>query len=282
MKDGVVIMGKKKTQEEVKEVIEKENYVLLSEYTDAHGILITQCPKKHIYPVSYSNFKQGKRCPECAGNKKHKGEFIFQEFINHGLIPKFDFSDYKNAKTLLPFICPKHPEKDIQYVNYDNLNHNRGCHFCSIEKRKGKTHYKWNNGKTFLNLYLRESLDDWKTKSLVASNYKCKLTNYSGTVQIHHVYSFNKLINDILTKLELNNKTIGEYSDEELKHIESLFKEHHENNLGICLHPCIHRLYHKLYKNDNDEIQFNDFKNRLYLGEFNTHLNENKITLLKK
>jgi len=276
-------MGKKKTHSEVKQYIEKENYTLLSpEYIDAHGILITQCPKKHIYPVSYSNFKQGKRCPECAGNKRHKGEFVFQEFINHGLIPKFEYSDYKNAKTLLPFICPKHLEKDIQYIHYDNLNHGRGCHYCSIEKRKGSTHYKWDNGKTLLNLHLRESLNDWKRKSLVNSNYKCALTSYSGSVQIHHVYSFNKLITDILNKLELNNKTVGEYSDEELKSIEDLCIEHHNNNLGICLHPKIHRLYHKLYKNNNDKQQFIEFKNRLYLGEFNKFLIKNKLILLNK
>ena len=289
-----MIMGKKKTQldslleemslceEEVKEVIEKENYVLLSEYTDAHGILITQCPKKHIYPVSYSNFKQGKRCPECAGNKRHTGEFVFQEFINHRLIPKFEYDDYKNAKTLLPFICPKHIEKDIQHIHYDNLNHGRGCHYCSIEKRKGKTHWHWNNGKTLLNFHLRESLNDWKLKSLISSNYKCALTNYSGTVHIHHVYSFNKLITEILNKLNLDNKSVGDYSDKELKQIENLCVEYHDNNLGICLHPRIHKLYHSLYKNDNDQVQFNNFKIRIYSGEFDTYLNENKLTLINK
>lgn len=51
----------------IKEQFKKEGYKLLSkEYKNAHKKLKVECPKGHRYEVSYSNFKQGRRCPICC------------------------------------------------------------------------------------------------------------------------------------------------------------------------------------------------------------------------
>lgn len=269
-------MNKKYTYEEVKNYVENEGYKLLSEkYVSAREHIITLCPNNHVYPVTFTNFKNNKRrCPECVGNKKHNGEFIYNEFVKHNLIPMFQYKDYQNAKTLLPFICPHHLDESVQYINYDNLKQNRGCHYCSIEKRKGKNHYKWDNGKTTLNHYLRNLLGEWKKESFKKANYKCYLSNYNGTLEIHHLYSFYNVVNDILMTLNLTNKEIGNYSNCELNLIEKMLLEYHSKNLGICLHPKIHDLYHSIYGHNNTPEQFEEFEQRFKLGEFNDYIKE--------
>jgi hypothetical protein len=56
----------KLTYEYVKEYIESEGYVLLSNtYKNASTKLFVQCDKGHQYNVEWNNFKAGHRCPIC-------------------------------------------------------------------------------------------------------------------------------------------------------------------------------------------------------------------------
>lgn len=63
-------MGKM-TYEEVKNYIEAQGYILLSDnYKNTTTKLIIKCPNGHIYKTTFSNFKQGKGCSKRVGNKK--------------------------------------------------------------------------------------------------------------------------------------------------------------------------------------------------------------------
>lgn len=72
--------NKKYDINKVKNYIEEQGYELLSkEYKNSMTKLRMQCPKGHIFEMSFNSFKNsGKRCPECAGNKKINN----QEIIN--------------------------------------------------------------------------------------------------------------------------------------------------------------------------------------------------------
>lgn len=57
---------KKKTIEEVKQIVAKFGYKCLSkEYINWKSKLIFQCPLGHIYETTWAIFQQGGRCPEC-------------------------------------------------------------------------------------------------------------------------------------------------------------------------------------------------------------------------
>ena len=57
----------KHTYRYIKEYFEKEKYILLStEYTNALTKMDVQCPKNHIYRVSFNGFQYGYRCSKCA------------------------------------------------------------------------------------------------------------------------------------------------------------------------------------------------------------------------
>ena len=67
--------NKKLTYEYVKNYIEKEGYILLSndiKYKDVYTKFKIQCPKGHVYYILFNDFKSGHRCSICYHiNKKH-------------------------------------------------------------------------------------------------------------------------------------------------------------------------------------------------------------------
>lgn len=53
----------------IRKEIEKKGYKLLSKkYVNGHTKLEVQCPKGHIYKMSWSRFQQRDRCPTCNAN----------------------------------------------------------------------------------------------------------------------------------------------------------------------------------------------------------------------
>jgi hypothetical protein len=63
-------MSRKLSQNFVKNELKKESLKLLSEYFGAKKEIIIQCSQGHIYSGTWDAFKQGRRCPHCAGNAK--------------------------------------------------------------------------------------------------------------------------------------------------------------------------------------------------------------------
>ena len=59
-------MKRKKSYNEIKEYVEKENYKLISkEYINSSTKLKMICDKGHECEISFGNFKYGKRCRQC-------------------------------------------------------------------------------------------------------------------------------------------------------------------------------------------------------------------------
>jgi hypothetical protein len=73
--------GKRLTYKFVKKQIEKNGYELLSKkYINAHTKLKMLCDKGHECYISYSNFKQGRRCSICFG-KYSKTEKEISKYV---------------------------------------------------------------------------------------------------------------------------------------------------------------------------------------------------------
>ena len=97
-------MSKKLTYGFVKEAFEKDSYKLLTvEYKNAFQKLSYICPEGHKHEISWCGWKQGKRCPYCAGQGKPTIDFIRQEFKKEGY--KLLSEVYVNNKTKLDYIC---------------------------------------------------------------------------------------------------------------------------------------------------------------------------------
>lgn len=62
---------KKKSEEEVKNLLNKFNYKLLSEYKSANSKITVECNFGHNYETTYAKFSVGKRCPKCNISTGH-------------------------------------------------------------------------------------------------------------------------------------------------------------------------------------------------------------------
>lgn len=113
---------------------------------------------------------------------------------------------------------------------------------------------------TKLKKYMRNWIGDWIGEIMDRDGHKCFLTG-STDIAVHHVYSFDFLVNQFLSENNISNKEPEEFDKEELQQIGMDFKAYHNANaLGICIDKKLHKLFHNLYgRATADEINFNDF-----------------------
>ena len=119
----------KKTYGEVKEFIEKEDYILLSkEYINNSTKLKMLCPNGHECEISYGNFKQGKRCRQCYfESKKWTIDYIEEYLLKYGykLIKEVKQVSKGTRRFLIECPCGHQYE-----VNFSKFKLGRRCPTC--------------------------------------------------------------------------------------------------------------------------------------------------------
>ena len=117
---------KKITIEFVKFEFEKEDYRLLTtEYINNRQKLYYICPKGHRNSIKWGKWKTGRRCPDCAKNRKLTIEFIRSEFEKEDYI--FLAEEYINKKQKFDYICP---EGHRHSTSWDGWNGGKRCPYC--------------------------------------------------------------------------------------------------------------------------------------------------------
>ena len=194
-------------------------------------------------------------CLECLGVERRVAlEVIFNAFYERGYTPLF--TEYKDNKQKLPYICSKHPQ-EIQYVKYNSLSIGHGCFYCGYDKVRegmrgrfvGEKSSNWRGGTRSIGAFLRgPAIREWKARSSWASKYVCALTGKKFGA-IHHLNPFNILVSDVHEKLSIPIKpSIASYTREELIELEIAMKNKHETEpLGICLTEAVHNKFHRMY-----------------------------------
>lgn len=99
-------MANRHSYEYVKKYIEnEEGYVLLSkEYKDSISKLDIQCPKDHIFPMSFKVFSKGHRCSYCAGKRQYNIDEVKGIFEDSGYV--LLSSEYKGNRDKLLVLGP--------------------------------------------------------------------------------------------------------------------------------------------------------------------------------
>lgn len=113
-------INRKKNIESINEIISKEGYKFLEEYTTAKTKMKCSCPNGHIFEINWNNFKSGKRCPYC---KKSKGEEIIKSILEElkiDFIPQYKFKD---CKDLLPLPFDFYLPNYNLIIEYDGEQH---------------------------------------------------------------------------------------------------------------------------------------------------------------
>ena len=130
---------KRKTLRGVKEYIESFGYELLStEYKNSKEKLELQCPKKHIFKMSYDCFQRGQRCPECANKMKGDSQRLeinnVKEYIE-GFGYKLLSTEYKNVLSNLRLEC-LNGHKFL--MRYNSFQQGQRCPKCSYINKSSK------------------------------------------------------------------------------------------------------------------------------------------------
>lgn len=135
---------------EIIKLCEEKGLILLSEEKDYENdrsrlfVICSNHESEGIQETNFANIKKNKNCCFYGGHdsigfqKRLNGEDVYNDFIKIGLIPLFKPDDYIDNQIPMPYICPKHKNKGVQYRAYMNLFTNDGCYYCSKERMKEK------------------------------------------------------------------------------------------------------------------------------------------------
>ena len=103
----------------VRESFASEGYKLLSvDYINSSQKLDYICPFGHENSITWSNWKTGYRCPDCAENSKKTLEFISDNFKSSGYDLTSNF--YKNNRQKLSCICPNGHKYEVTWSNWNS------------------------------------------------------------------------------------------------------------------------------------------------------------------
>jgi hypothetical protein len=129
---------KKLTIEFIKSEFEKEGWICTStEYINSHSKLNYICPNGHHGSIVWSNWQQGKRCPQCSGNVKKTIEFIRTILAKEGYTVLS--TEYINAHSKLLVECPKGHR---YYVTWNNWRNGKRCPSCTSSVSKWELEVK--------------------------------------------------------------------------------------------------------------------------------------------
>lgn len=263
------------TIEEVRNVFETRGYTLLEkDYKNSDQKLAYKCgkhPDKKL-SITFSDLKNGGRgCVYCAGLNKPTIDEVRSGFKELGLT-LLD-TEYKNQLTKMKYRCNKHSNV-IQETIYKTIKKGHGCRLCgrekAVKKLSGKGNGSWNGGISEIKYYLRKQINDWKFESLKNNDFRCDITGERGQdLQVHHLTPFHIIRDEVLAELNIPvYETIGEYSEKELSLLVEGVQRRHENELGVPLRYGIHRLFHREYGNDATKEDYEEFRERYKIGEF--------------
>ena len=223
--------------------------------------------EKFITPLS---MQLDHDCFHCQiDKKKHSFDFVKDKFEEMGFL--LVDAEYKNSNTPLKCICKNHPEI-TQEKTISKILEGHGCKYCFYDGKKRENNHNWKGGVSPLHNFLRAKINNWKKDSLKYYDFKCVISGQKHSrLEVHHIYSFESILKETLNELTLPiYSSVSEYSDDELKMIEQLLVDkHNEYGYGVPLLPDIHALFHNIYgKGNNTQEQFTEFSTNFISGKY--------------
>jgi len=180
----------KLTLEFLKKEFDKDGYVLLSRhYIGNKQKLDYICPNGHKHGMEWVSWKNGHRCPTCAGNVPYKIEFIKEEFEKEGYKLLTDF--YANSKQKLDYICPA---DHLSSISFTGWRLGQRCNTCAHIKMSAAGHWNWQGGIS-CEPYCQDWTRAYKEYIKERDGYKC-LNPYCNSknpndLTVHHI-DYNK------------------------------------------------------------------------------------------
>lgn len=139
--------------------------------------------------------------------------------------------------------------------------------------RVNKQYAKYEN----LAKLFRGHIQEWKINTMKSCNYQCVFTG-SKDFAIHHLYGFNKILEEsfqlIEQEIQLISDNTYDYSKEQLDRMIEIFRLVHDKYpLGVCIRTDIHDLFHLIYgAGGNTQEQWEKFATDFRNGKYNDRI----------
>ncbi|MGL6175107.1 MAG: hypothetical protein ACRC1P_10930 [Cellulosilyticaceae bacterium] len=165
---------------EVEEYVNEQGYRLVSnEYKRIKEKITLECPKGHLYNVTFYDFKnKNRRCPICQGLERHSYDYIKEYIESFGYILLSE--EYINRKTKLEIMCP---EGHVYWASFDKFKIGRRCPYCN-----GNHIYSHEEVKDYLATFGYKLLSDTYVNVISPIKIMCP----EGHVYTTIFYNFNK------------------------------------------------------------------------------------------
>lgn len=110
--------------------------------------------------------------------------------------------------------------------------------------------------------YIRQRLVPWRNKVREEHDYTCEITGSRSNIVVHHIRSFNLLLEECIDILNFPiYDDFGLYTQEQLDYFMESFLELQElYGAYVCISESVHKNFHKQYGyGDNTLEQWNEF-----------------------
>lgn len=115
--------------------------------------------------------------------------------------------------------------------------------------------------------YIRSRLTPWRDQYRRDCNFTCALTGLHSNVIVHHIRSFNLILNEAIENICFHVcENMSEYTEEQLDELFNEFMNLQEYyHQYICINEDVHIHFHTLYGyGENTLEQWNEFVNTYY------------------
>jgi len=247
-------------KEEIIEFVEKASCEFISfigEYIGLPTKMKVTLTCGHTDIVSVQVFKRldySKLCKECSKKEGDKKKRIPEEKVIEE-IESYNFSfirfpeGYENVFSICEYRC-KYGHISRRSITY--FKSHPTCQECvkkeMSKKFSGENGFRWRGGVTAIRKHLRHKTKMWISSSIKENGSSCLITG-DKNVEIHHLQSFDLLIEEAFQRIDLPIlRNVEEYDEKELIIIEETFNEiQFSYPLGVPLRKDIHSLFHSLY-----------------------------------
>ncbi len=198
-------MPRKLTYKYVKQYFEERGCELLEEYKNADSLMEYRCECGEKSKISFSKFRNGRRCKKCGYNKlANKFRYSYKYVFNYFKEQKCELLEntYINSHIKMKYRCVC---KNKSIITFDKFKQGKRCYQCGIKKNSGKNHGNYNHSLTEeeRNKGRRYAeYEEWRKKVYKKYNYTCQKCKQIGkNLNAHHVrgYADNKKLRIVVS-----------------------------------------------------------------------------------
>lgn len=119
-------MPRKKTEGEVRDVVESKGFELVSPYKNSQTKITVKCSNGHLWSTLFGTIRDGHNCSTCSGKRKRDTQEVKTIIESEGY--KWVSGEYKNCSSFFQVLCSKNHTWNTTWNRWRDGNR---CPWCA-------------------------------------------------------------------------------------------------------------------------------------------------------